>query len=72
MHYQPDVTTIASVSVFCQADMPKHGIGPALGDPVDGDAEIFEASDGAYADAVVHRHDDSIARVAVKNTLKAH
>jgi hypothetical protein len=51
--------------------MPKHSIGPTLGDPVDGDAEIFEASDGTYADAVVHRHDYGIARVAVKNTLKA-
>jgi hypothetical protein len=71
MHYQPDVPTIASVTVFCQADMPKHGIGSTLGDPVDGDAEIFETSDGAYADAVVHRHDDGIARVPVKNTLKA-
>jgi hypothetical protein len=51
--------------------MPKHGIGPTFGDPVDGDTKVFKASDGAYADAVVHRHDDGIARVAVKNTLKA-
>jgi hypothetical protein len=70
VYYKPDVSAIASVTVFGQADMPEHGVGSSLGDLVYCDPEIFQSPDGTHTHAVVHRHDDGIARVPTKNTLK--
>ena len=69
---QADIVPRAAVAGPDHALVHQNGIRPAGDHLADGGPHVRQALDGAHRDAVVHRDDDCLARVAVDDSFESY